>query len=121
MFSQIIDNALDSLPTEFKEKISNVSVRFDDWPTSMQLKKAGVTHGLLLGLYEGMPKTKGAHYRLKLPDTITLFKYPLLRISRSYDEFLVNVRNTLIHEIGHHFGMDEEAVRSAEAKRFQRS
>ena len=114
-FSQLLEKALESLPSEFKQKLRNVSIRFDDWPSNNHLQKAGIRQGLLLGLYEGIPNTK-SHYQAKLPDVITLFKYPLMRVSRSYEEFENNVRKTLIHEIAHHFGMNEEEVRSAERK-----
>lgn len=116
-FVKIIEDTLETLPLEFKEKLHNISVVTADWPNMEQLRKVGVTRGLLLGLYEGVPKAKGGYYRTKLPDKITLFKYPLMRVSRSIDDFQKRVRHTVIHEIAHHFGMDEEAVRSAERVR----
>lgn len=119
LFEKIVEHALKNLPLEFREKMHNVSVRFEDWPSNEQLERAGVDSGLLLGLYEGVPRTKGGHYMIKLPDSITLFKYPLLRVSRSVTHFYQNVRSTLIHEIGHHFGMNEEDVRRAESMRVQ--
>lgn len=112
-FSQIIDIAIESLPSKFKTRLRNVSIRFDDWPSSIQIQKAHAHNSLLLGLYEGIPNTK-SYYQAKLPDIITLFKYPLMLVSRSYEEFESNVRNTLLHEIGHHFGMNEEEIRYAQ-------
>ena len=71
--------------------------------------------GLLLGLYQGIPQTKRRNYGVgpTLPDKITIFKYPLLRISRSYEEAIANIKATVIHEIAHHFGMSEEDIHKA--------
>jgi len=116
-FQNLLDEILDSLPEEFKSKLTNVAIRYQDWPSDIQLKKARVTKGLLLGLYEGVPNAKGGYYRIKLPDTITLFKIPLQMVSRSILDFTQRVRDTLLHEIAHHFGMNEDEVREAEANR----
>jgi len=97
---------------EFTEKLENVSVVVEDYPNQHQLKKVG-TGGMLLGLYEGVPKTKRGRYGIgaTLPDKITIFKIPILAISRSIEQLKENVRNTVIHEIAHHFGMSEARIR----------
>lgn len=98
--------------------MENVSVTIQDWPTKLQLANSRIQRGLLLGLYEGFPRTKGAAYKLKLPDKITIFKIPLLMISRNRKEMAERVRSTVLHEIAHHFGMDEAQVRQAESSRY---
>jgi predicted Zn-dependent protease with MMP-like domain len=116
-FDELISKAIEDLPDEFLKKLENVSIVTSDWPTSSQvedLRKKG-QGGLLLGLYEGIPQTKRGRYGIgpTLPDKITLFKIPLLRISKSYGHLLENIRGTVIHEIAHHFGMSEDAIRTA--------
>lgn len=116
-FGKIIDEAIDELPEEFKEKLTNVAVVIADWPTQAQLQRLyrNGQHGMLLGLYEGIPQTKRHFYGIggQLPDKITIFKFPLLRISRSYEAAVLNIKDTVIHEIAHHFGMSEEAIHQA--------
>ena len=121
-FLELVDQALESVPQEFLDKLENVSVVVEDIPTRDQLKKLGVA-GMLLGLYEGVPKTKRGRYGVgpTLPDKITIFKFPILSIATSMEHLKDIVRNTVIHEIAHHFGMNEEMVRSAErARRLKR-
>ena len=116
-FERLLNIAIDEIPKEFRDKIRNISITFQDWPTKEQLKKAKVTRGLLLGLYEGIPQTRGSKYQMKLPDKITIFKIPILMVSRTLDRVNQQVKSTLMHEIAHHFGMDEGQVRDAERSR----
>ena len=118
-FGKIIDQALVELPKEFKAKLENVAIVIADWPTTDQFKQVSGDHrGLLLGLYQGVPQTKRGSYGIgpTLPDKITIFKYPLLRISRSYKEATNNIKDTVIHEIAHHFGMSDEQILKAKVK-----
>jgi len=116
-FEDAISQAVSDLPQEFKEKLDNVAIVIADWPTGAQLEvltKRG-ERGLLLGLYQGIPQTKRRNYGVgpTLPDKITIFKYPLLRISQSYEDAIDNIKKTVIHEIAHHFGMSEEDIYKA--------
>ena len=118
-FENLISEALLSLPREFAEKLENVSIASEAWPDPNQLRKVGFgSQGMLLGLYEGIPHTKRAHYGIggALPDKITIFKIPLLSVSHSIDHLKENIRDTVMHEIGHHFGMSEEQIRKATKK-----
>jgi len=72
---------------------------------------------LIFGLYEGVPQTKRWHYGQVLPDKITIFKKPIERIARSENEIKEIVKNTVWHEIAHHFGLDEKRVKEAESRR----
>jgi len=119
-FEDIIAGAIEDLPEEFRDKLSNVAIIAADFPTGEQMQvlaKRG-EKGLLLGLYQGIPQTKRRSYGVgpTLPDKITIFKYPLLRISGSYEEARKNIKDTVIHEIAHHFGMNEEEIKKAKGR-----
>ena len=107
-FKQLVSEALDSLPKEFAEKMNNVSVTFEDVPSEYQLRKSKLPPwALLLGLYEGVPQTKRGNYYSSLPDKITIFKNAILRVSQTEEQVRAQVRATVIHEIGHHFGLSD--------------
>src|SRR4030066_2252484 len=100
-FEQLVAEALENLPSFFKEKLENVDVVVEEWPSGNVAKGR-----LLLGLYQGVPKTKrGAGYTLVLPDKITIFKGPIELVSRGGNKAIKNtVIDTVQHEIAHHFG-----------------
>lgn len=116
-FDKLIDLALNGLPAEFLDRLENVSIVIEDWPRQDQVKRlrGRSRRGLILGLYEGIPQTRRGRYGIgpTLPDKITIFKTPILMISKSYDDVVENIKETVIHEIAHHFGMSEEAIRDA--------
>lgn len=123
-FKKIVDTGVASIPKEFRELLENVAIVIADVPTPQQIAKLRERGeaGLLLGLYEGVPQTKRRHYGIggQLPDKITIFKMPLIAISRSKVDLMINVRNTVIHEIAHHFGLNEDQIRSAERRKKKR-
>ncbi|HVA96699.1 MAG TPA: metallopeptidase family protein, partial [Candidatus Acidoferrales bacterium] len=85
---------------EFLSQLDNVEIVIEDMPPDPAL----------LGLYHGVPKTgRGIGY-FALPDKITIYKEPLLRISRNDEEAKENIRSTVLHEIGHHFGLSDEEL-----------
>jgi len=108
------------LPKEFREKLDNVSIFIEDLPTREQIGKFDARHEnfTLLGLYEGVPQTRRSNYGVggAVPDKITLFRYPILSFAHSQEHLIELIRDTLWHEIGHHFGMSEEDIRKAQAK-----
>ena len=107
-FRQLVSEALDSLPKEFAEKLNNVSVTVDEFPSEYQLRKSKLPPwALLLGLYEGVPQTKRGNYYSSIPDKITIFKNAILRVSQTEEQVRAQVRATVIHEIGHHFGLSD--------------
>ncbi|HYM65635.1 MAG TPA: metallopeptidase family protein [Candidatus Sulfotelmatobacter sp.] len=111
-FNKLVSEALDSLPEEFAEKLNNVSITVDEFPTPYQLRKSNLPPwALLLGLYEGVPQTKRGNYYSNIPDKITIFKNAILRVSQTEEQVRAQVRATVIHEIGHHFGLSEEELR----------
>ena len=120
-FDNIVQQAVKEIPKEFLEKIENVSLITKNWPSQQQLNSLNKRgEGVLLfGLYQGIPQTKRRSYGIggPLPDKITIFKMPILMISKTRNELIENVKKTVIHEIAHHFGLDEDAVRSAKKTR----
>ncbi|HCS78847.1 TPA: hypothetical protein DIV55_03820 [Patescibacteria group bacterium] len=118
-FETLVTEALDSLPDEFTQKLENVEVVVEDWPTREQLRTSGVGRGMtLFGLYQGIPQTRRQNYTAVLPDKITIFAGPILNLfGQNVTLVRDQVRKTVIHEIGHHFGMDEVSIRQAQNKK----
>lgn len=117
-FANLISRAMDELPQRFIEHLDNVAITYEDNPSPEQLTKQGVREGqLLLGLYEGIPLTKrGAGYNLVLPDKITIFKNPILMLSRDENDLYERVKRTLWHEIAHHYGLDHDRIDKLEQR-----
>ena len=115
-FEQLVSDALDSLPEKFARRLDNVQVTVEVWPTYEQLRLGGVRRGqTLYGLYQGIPQTQRLNnYYGALPDKITVFAGPILT-SRGYNPEAIKsqVTETVIHEIGHHFGMSDDQIYSA--------
>ena len=114
-FEKLVVEVIDSLPREFREKLQNVAILIEDLPTLQQKKELhlrSVTN--LLGLYEGVSLFGRAANAGIIPDTITIFKLPILSLSQDPDEIKKNVRGVVLHEVAHHFGFSEEQIRMAE-------
>lgn len=113
-FEELVARALSLLPLEFERHMDNVSVVIRDRPGRELLASLGADpddpDDTLFGLYEGIPLTERRHDDLLLPDQITIFRDPLLEFCQSEDEVVDEVRITVLHEIGHFFGMDEERL-----------
>ena len=105
-FEGLVAEALDSLPEEITQMMSNVQVVVQDEPSQEQLQGLPPGH-TLLGLYHGVPLTSRGVYDHALPDKITIFRGPIVRTARHSDAIREQVRRTVIHEIGHHFGIGE--------------
>lgn len=117
-FHRIVDEVVENLPKEFADKLHNVEITVDVWPTEQEMRSIRAHPGtLLFGLYRGVPHTqRGAHYS-SLPDKIIIFAGPILSVSHDLEDAKRRIRSTVLHEIGHHFGMSEEEIRKAERKR----
>lgn len=117
-FETLISRAIDDLPQRYIEHLDNVAITYATEPTSEQLTKQGVRENqLLLGLYEGIPLTKrGAGYNLVLPDKITIFKNPILMLSRDEADLYERVKRTLWHEIAHHYGLGHGRIHELEQR-----
>ena len=118
-FEELVRRAMETLPPEIAERVDNVDVEVQDWPAPHQLASARVPRGsTLLGLYQGIPLTKrtGA-YNMVPPDRIIIFQGPLQRTARSDEELVDRVRDVVVHEVAHHFGISDERLREIEAAR----
>lgn len=112
-FEALVAQALNDLPDEFQDKMHNVDVVFADWPTRGELRRAGLRRGdTLFGLYQGVPLTKRTTgYGLVLPDKITIYQGPIEAVCRTARQIRQKVRQVVLHELGHHFGIPEERLR----------
>lgn len=118
-FERLVAEGIDAVPEKFLRRLENVAIVVEDEPTPEQRKKLRLRRDhTLFGLYEGVPQTvRGGHYYWVLPDKITIFRKPILGYARDSSEVREIVRDTVWHEIAHHFGMDEHAVRARERRR----
>lgn len=119
IFETLVSDAIEALPPEFRERLENVNILVQDWPTRSQMSENQIRSRMgLLGLYEGVPQTKrGQNYNLVLPDTITLFRRPIEAQCRNNEEVRILVQNVLRHEIAHHFGTGEAKLQEIETWR----
>jgi predicted Zn-dependent protease with MMP-like domain len=111
-FEQIVEEEFERVPDLFRDNLENVRIVVEDEPLRQQ---KGI-RGLLLGLYQGIPLSKrGNDYGVYpvIPDTITLFRKNIEAIAADEDAIRHQVRVTLIHEIGHYYGMSEADIRHA--------
>lgn len=122
-FEALVVRAIDSLPPEFRSKLENVDVMVEDWPSSEQLRRVRVRNpGWLLGLYEGVPQVKrGRGYGMVLPDKISIFQKPIEAQCHSDGEIEMRIAEVVQHEIAHHFGSDEKALREMEEKKYRKN
>lgn len=112
-FEQLVDEALAGLPRDFADRLDNVSIVIEDFATPEQLAKVNLKDPhRLLGLYEGVPLTRRSEgYAGALPDRISIFRVPIEEICRDDEQIRKRVRETVMHELGHYFGMDEQMLR----------
>ena len=107
-FEKLVRKALLEMPENIRQKMDNVEI----------VVEQGLPQGPFLGLYQGVPKTSwGRGFGMRLPDKITIFQKPLERIASSSEELKEIVKNTVWHEIAHHFGFDEKGVRELERQK----
>lgn len=116
-FEQLVKEGIDAIDEKFLKKLKNVEIVIEDNPTPHQFEELKLRGALLFGLYEGIPQTKREQYGQVLPDKITIFKNPIESAFYSKEDIKKAVKDTIWHEIAHHFGMDEHRVREAERKR----
>lgn len=121
-FRQVVSTAIDSLPDEFRNALKNIEVVVDDWPTDEELDyfedREGIKESdgdfLLLGLYQGipLPERNSTTYSGVLPDKVTLFKKSIEEYCDNNESTMTDqIRRTLLHEIGHYFGIEDEELR----------
>ena len=117
-FERLIRESVASLPEELKNKLENVAIMIEENPPAQATVREDSGQNLL-GLYHGiMKKDRGFWYGNVLPDQIIIYRQPLERMSSSLDDLRENVRQTVIHEIGHYFGFDEGELQRLEEEYF---
>ena len=118
-FGEIVADGIDAIPEKFLEKLSNVAIVIAEEPTPEQRRKFKLKHNwTLFGLYEGIPQSaRLGNYTGVLPDKITIFQKPIEEATHNQEEIKEIVKDTVWHEIAHHFGMNEGEVRTRERMR----
>jgi predicted Zn-dependent protease with MMP-like domain len=117
-FEELVAQGIDKIPEKFLSLIRNVAIVVEDEPSHMQRRSLRLRRGdSLFGLYEGIPQTEREQYSGVLPDKITIFMRPILDAAKAEDEVREIVKDTVWHEIAHHFGLNEHRVRAAEKRR----
>lgn len=110
-FADLVDRAILTIPSPFREALVEVAIVIDDWPTDDQLLDNGLSlDDDLYGLYEGVPRTEFQADWLMVPNRITLFRMPLQEDFRDPDSLAEEVRITVIHELAHHMGIDDDRL-----------
>jgi len=111
-FVKVVEETLDSLPQEFRSRIRNVAVLVEDVPPNQPAPQSGQPRRLLLGLFHGVPTTKKSIFNLPSgPDHIVLYQKNIEAVCSSETEVRKQIRLTVIHELGHYFGLDEEQLK----------
>ncbi len=108
-FQNLVLQALSDLPEDVRHSLQNVDVVVDDVASMSQIAGTGIENAMdLLGLYEGIPLTERYGYDMVLPDKVTLFQKPIESICDTQEQMAEEISKTLIHEIAHHFGLDDD-------------
>ena len=115
-FEALVERALRRLPRAFRERIANVAVVVEDWPDDETLADLGIEPpDTLYGLYRGVNLTeRDSAYGNVLPDTITIYQGPIEEDAADEEEMAEIVRDTVVHELGHYFGLDDETMEQIE-------
>ncbi|MCH2656964.1 MAG: metallopeptidase family protein [Dehalococcoidia bacterium] len=118
VFNQFVDEALEGVPENLSSHIENLSIVVDSFPDEDQLFSVGLQPGdTLFGLYQGVPlPLRSANYSLVLPDVITIYKDVIEAECRSDLEIREQVRKTVIHELGHYFGFNDDELYALEKR-----
>ncbi len=113
-FQQLMNEAIETIPDVFKDKIHNLAFIAEPYPTESDLERTGASKYNLLGLYSGIPYTyRNTGYMGVTPDRIILFQKNIEALCDSLDELKEKIREVVVHEVAHYFGMNEDEIRSA--------
>jgi predicted Zn-dependent protease with MMP-like domain len=109
-FERLVERALQGLPERFAERLSNVAVVVEERPNPHKLASLGFgPRESLMGLYEGTPLgQRGTGYHLAVPDRITIYRQPILAVCGDEEEIVREIRATVLHEVGHFFGLSDK-------------
>jgi predicted Zn-dependent protease with MMP-like domain len=122
-FERLVQGALASIPARFREAIHNVAIVVEDEPSPDVLREMEVEPSdTLFGLYQGTPLTERRwDYGNTLPDRVTLFQGPIERESEDEGEIVIAIGETLIHELGHYFGLSEDEIEEIEERYWRKT
>jgi predicted Zn-dependent protease with MMP-like domain len=111
-FEALVDSALRTLPRAFRDKLANIAVVVEDWPDPDTLREMGIEPpDTLYGLYRGVDLTRrDTSYGNVLPDTIHIYQGPIEEDCDDPAEMADLVRDVVVHEVGHYFGLDDETM-----------
>lgn len=111
-FEELVIEAIGELPEYFREKMENISIHIEEFPDQNLLRQLGSQSPYsILGLYQGVPIThRGIHYRNVMPDRIIIFRKPIIRKNRSRQDIKDNIKQVVLHEVGHYFGLNERQL-----------
>jgi predicted Zn-dependent protease with MMP-like domain len=116
-FEHLVSDTVAGIPQQFRDLLENVDVVVEDFPTRLQSSKAE-GRGMLLGLYEGVPLTvRGSGYSMVVPDKITIFQKAIESAFSSDAEIEREVRKVVLHEMAHHFGLDDRRLEEIESEK----
>jgi predicted Zn-dependent protease with MMP-like domain len=111
-FVKVVEEALDLLPEEFRSRIKNVAILVEDFPPNQSRTQPGQQRRLLLGIFHGVPATKKSVFDLPIgPAHIVLYQKNIEAVCSREAEVRHQIRQTLIHELGHYFGLDENQLK----------
>ena len=115
-FERVVERALRGLPRAFKDKLANIAVVVEDWADDETLDEMGIEPpDTLYGLYRGVDLTqRDSSYGNVLPDTVTIYQGPIEEDCEDEAEMEDVIRDTVVHEIGHYFGLDDETMHRIE-------
>jgi predicted Zn-dependent protease with MMP-like domain len=115
-FEDVVERALRALPRVFQDKLANIVVVVEDWADDETLEEMGIEPpDTLYGLYRGVDLTqRDSSYGNVLPDTVTIYQGPIEEDCESEEEMVDVIRDTVVHEIGHYFGLDDDTMHRIE-------
>jgi predicted Zn-dependent protease with MMP-like domain len=120
-FEQLVGRSLQRLPKKFLEALQNIAIEVEAEPPDDVLDEMGIEYGGLYGLYQGTPLTEREwNYGNVLPDRIIIYQGPIERDGANDEEIEEIVLDTVMHEIGHYFGFDDETLYSIEDEKAKR-
>ncbi|MFH0916974.1 MAG: metallopeptidase family protein [bacterium] len=113
-FAVLVSEALDSLPQEFLDKLENVQMDIEEWPSPDDLVAAGLSPRSkysLLGLYHGVPVTERGAFYMAFPDRISIYQKPIeAMVGADEERIREQVRRTVVHEIAHYYGISDQRL-----------
>ena len=109
-FGEVVEEALASIPKRFSDLLHNIAVIVEEEPSESDRRALEDPRYELLGIFRGIPRTRRTYDMTSMPDQIAIFRGPILRLARNRDEAVEEIRDTVVHELGHYFGLSDDAM-----------